>query len=150
WLGPPRHLPLPMLLGRTVRTRALPGGTWAWWLGLAEDLARVVHMVHQRGHVIGDLAPANLFATATARATLVDADGWQLHDPGSRTDLLCPFSRPEYTAPDELDRPPRQRSQASDAWALAVVVVQLLYLGFHPFGGVPTGGGGADIVEEVD
>jgi DNA-binding helix-hairpin-helix protein with protein kinase domain len=149
-LGPPAHLPLPMLFSRRVRTRALPGGTWAWWLALAEDLARVVDAGHRQGHVIGDLAPANLFAGAGGHCALVDADGWQLRDGPGGADLLCPFSRPEYTAPEDLDRPPRVRRPSGDAWSLAVVVAQVLYLGFHPFGGVPAGpASGAELLDEV-
>lgn len=147
-LAPPRYAPLPLLLNPAARARLLPGATWAWWLAVAEDLARIVHLVHRRGHVIGDLAPPNLFVSASADVCLIDADGWQVHDARTGADLPCPYSRPEYTAPEELGTPARRRDPASDRWALAVVVAQLLCLGFHPFGGVPPGD--AAPVEEVD
>jgi DNA-binding helix-hairpin-helix protein with protein kinase domain len=147
-LAAPRYAPLPLLFNPTARARLLPGASWAWWLAVAEDLARVVHLVHQRGYVIGDLAPTNIFVSASADVCLIDADGWQVHDGRTGEDLLCPFSRPEYTAPEELDMAARRRDPTSDRWALAVVSAQLLCLGFHPFGGVPSSHG--ELVEEVD
>jgi DNA-binding helix-hairpin-helix protein with protein kinase domain len=147
-LAHPRFVPLPAVFNPAVRARILPGATWAWWLTVAEELARVVHVVHQRGHVIGDLAPPNVFVSASGGVCLIDADGWQLSDPATGTDLPCPFSRPECTAPEELDGPPRRRAPASDHWALAVLVAQVACLGFHPFGGVPREATGP--VEEVD
>ncbi|MBL7258041.1 hypothetical protein [Paractinoplanes lichenicola] len=147
-LAPPRFVPLPLLFNPAVRARLLPAATWTWWLEVAEDLARTVHAAHQRDHVIGDLAPANIFVSAAGTACLIDVDGWQLRDETTGTDLLCAFSRPEYTAPEELGKPARPRDPASDRWALAVLVAQLLSLGFHPYGGVPFDASGP--VEEVD
>ncbi|RGC65762.1 Protein kinase domain protein [Micromonospora sp. MW-13] len=147
-LAHPRFVPLPSLFNPAVRARMLPGATWSWWLTVAEELARVVHVVHQRGHVVGDLAPANVFVSASGGVCLIDADGWQLRDPVTGVDLTCPFSRPEYTAPEHLAGPSRSREPASDHWALAVLVAQLTCLGFHPFGGVPRETAGP--VEEVD
>jgi DNA-binding helix-hairpin-helix protein with protein kinase domain len=141
-LAPPRFAPLPVLFNPSARRRMLPAATWSWWLTVAEELARAVHVVHQRGHVIGDLAPANLFAGASGAVCLIDADGWQLHD------LPCPFSRPEYTPPEYLGAAPGHRDPAGDHWALAVIVAQLLSLGFHPYGGVPRDASGP--VEEID
>ena len=147
-LAPPDFAPLPWLLNPLVRARMLPGSTWDWWLSLAEDLARTVHLVHRYGHVIGDLAPANLFVTASGRVRIIDADGWQVHVARTGEDLPCPFSRPEYTAPEELNGDGGRRAPESDGWALASVIAQLLCLGFHPFGGVPVGSDGP--VSELD
>jgi DNA-binding helix-hairpin-helix protein with protein kinase domain len=144
----PHFAGLPLLFNPAVRRRMLPGATWAWWLAVAERLARAVHVVHQRGHVIGDLAPANLFVAPGGGVCLIDADGWQLRDPAGGPDLPCPSSRPDYTAPELLDAGAVSRAPASDHWALAVLVAQLLSLGFHPFAGVPRAAAGP--VEETD
>ncbi|MEH0844174.1 hypothetical protein V6U81_17440 [Micromonospora sp. CPCC 205711] len=147
-LAPPRFAPLPLLFNPAARARMLPGATWAWWLTVAEELARLVRSVHARGHLVGDLAPANVFVSAAGGVCLIDVDGWQLHDSATGQDLPCPFSRPEYTAPEELGRSGRRREAASDNWALAVLTAQLACLGFHPYGGVPPEATGP--VEEVD
>ncbi|MFD6680158.1 hypothetical protein [Micromonospora parva] len=147
-LAPPRFAPLPLLFNPAVRARMLPSATWAWWFTLAEELARLVQSVHARGHLIGDLAPANIFVSASGGVCLIDVDGWQLHDRTTGKDLPCPFSRPEYTAPEDLGRSGQRREAASDNWALAVLTAQLVCLGFHPYGGVRPGATGP--VEEVD
>lgn len=137
-LGLPGFVPLREAFHDEVRLRLMPRITWEWFLALAADLADTVRLVGSHGHVIGDLAPENLFVTADAHVAVVDVDGWQL----TRADgepLRCPFSRPEYTAPEHLtslaDCPLRE--PASDWWALAVLVAQLLCLGCHPFAGIP-------------
>ena len=147
-LAPPLFAPLPLLFNPVARARILPGATWAWWLTVAEELARVVEAAHQRGHVVGDLAPANVFVTAAGGVCLIDVDGWQLHDPTTGADLPCPFSRPEYTAPEDRGAAGQRRDRCGDDWALAVLIAQLACLGFHPFGGVPPDAIGP--VEEVD
>src|SRR5262249_21360869 len=76
--------------------------TWEWYVALAASVVATVDMVAARGHVIGDLAPDNLFVTADAHVAVVDVDGWQLARPGGSQPLPCPFSRPEYTAPAHL------------------------------------------------
>jgi DNA-binding helix-hairpin-helix protein with protein kinase domain len=147
-LAAPAFAPLPVLFNPAARRQLRPVITWSWWLIVAEHLARTVHTVHQRGHAIGDLAPANLFVAMSGAVCLIDADGWQLSDPGRSRSLPCPFSRPEYTAPEHLDDPDRPRRPSSDNWALAVLIGQTLSLGFHPFGGVPPEARGP--IEEVD
>lgn len=114
------------------RARLLPGHTWEWLLRLAGGLAELVGRVHAQGYVIGDLAPQNLYFTPTAGVCLIDVDGWQVG-----AGLWCPFSRREYTAPEVPSGKAVPRTPPSDWWSLAVVIAQLLFLGFHPFGGVP-------------
>jgi DNA-binding helix-hairpin-helix protein with protein kinase domain len=150
-LSPSRFTCSLTLFDAAGRTRLLPGLTWAWLLRLGASLAEAVTLAHSRGHVIGDLAPANVYATAAAGACLIDCDGWQVRDPAGGSDYPCPMSRPEYTAPEITDGT-HSRTPASDWWSLSVVIGQLLFLGFHPFGGLPVAPGwsSATIVEEVD
>ncbi len=134
----PEHVELPRILDNRYRSRLLPGSSWLWYLQLGADLALTVADVGRQGHVIGDLAPPNVFVTRAAVATIVDVDGWQIRDPRGVTALPCAFSRDEYTAPEHLDDPSsgELRRPQSDWWALAVILGQLLFLGVHPFGGV--------------
>ena len=125
------------------RARLLPGHTWEWLLRLAGNLAELVGRVHAHGYVIGDLAPQNVYFTPAASACLIDVDGWQLG-----TGLWCSFSRRDYTAPEVPSGEPVPRNASSDWWSLAVVIAQMLFLGFHPFGGVPAQG--SRVLDEVD
>ena len=113
--------------------------TWRWYLELALDLARTMRGIHRAGHVVADLAPENLFATAGATVAFVDVDGWQIHDPRGGTPLPSPFSRDEYTPPEHLANPASrtERRFSSDWWALSVLIAAILQLGTHPFAGIP-------------
>src|SRR6185436_15163783 len=69
--------------------------------------------------------------------TFVDCDSIQLRDPASGRVFRCPKGTPEYTAPElqGLDFHTVDRTESSDAFALAVMVCQLLMAGSHPFAG---------------
>lgn len=118
-----------------------PHATWRWYLELALDLARTMSEIHRVGHVVADLSPENLFATAGATVAFVDVDGWQIHDPQGGIPLPSPFSRDEYTPPEHLADPASrgQRQPSSDRWALSVLIAAILQLGTHPFAGIPPG-----------
>lgn len=138
-LAPPRYFPMRDTFG-ALRVRALSGMTWGWHVTVAADLAETMAMIAGRGHVVGDLAPDNLFVTARGEVAFVDVDGWQLAGGGDESPLPCPFSRSEYTAPEYLDTPAGTlRTEASDRWALGVLVAQVLFLGYHPFAGIAPG-----------
>jgi len=115
--------------------------TWRWYLELALDLARTMRGIHRAGHVVADLSPENLFATAGATVAFVDVDGWQIHDPRGSTPLPSPFSREEYTPPEHLADPAsrKERRFSADWWALSVLIAAILQLGTHPYAGIPFG-----------
>jgi DNA-binding helix-hairpin-helix protein with protein kinase domain len=139
-LGPPKFLPMRYVLNDATRTRVIPRATWRWHVSVAADLAETMAMIAERGHVVGDLAPDNLFVTARAEVAFVDLDGWQLAGSGAGFPVPCPFSRTEYTAPECLDDVTGAlRAPASDWWALAVLIAEILFLGCHPFAGIPRG-----------
>jgi hypothetical protein len=70
-----------------------------------------------------------------ALVTLVDTDSFQV--PGGPQVYRCPVGKPEYTPPElqgarfaDFDRGPEH-----DAFALAILIFQLLMQGIHPFAG---------------
>lgn len=137
YLTRPTYRPLESLLHDDRRTALLPASTWSWLVAVAADLAASVARLAALGVVIGDLAPQNVVVTGDAAVTLLDVDGWQVRPVAGGAPLPCPFSRPEYTAPELADRPAGTvRPAAGDRWALAVVVGQILMLGTHPFAGI--------------
>jgi hypothetical protein len=116
----------------------------AGWLTLRDlhrlgaSLAEILAGVHRAGHCVGDLKPQNvLVAPLEGRVTLVDADSFHVVDHRSHRIHTCTVVTPEYTAPElhrgGLSRAPR--TPASDAFALAVLLYQLLMGGSHPFEG---------------
>jgi Protein kinase domain len=115
----------------------------AGWLGLGDlhrlgaRVAEIVTAIHEAGHCVGDLKPQNvLVSPLSGRVTLVDTDSFQIVDRDGRVHA-CPVFTPEYAAP-ELHRGALSRARrtpASDAFALAVLLYQLLMGGSHPFEG---------------
>jgi DNA-binding helix-hairpin-helix protein with protein kinase domain len=126
------------LVDGPARTSAGLTTTWRWPLRAAAHLALAVALAHRAGLTVGDLSDANvLLARRSARATLVYCDTISLPgEPPARGPLTVETAAPEILA----DTGPR--SQATDAWPLAVLVCELLMEGEHPFLGTPVGGPG--------
>ncbi|HTU21697.1 MAG TPA: hypothetical protein VMG10_26910 [Gemmataceae bacterium] len=117
-------------------------------LRAARHLAAVVRAVQECGYVIGDLNESNVLVTAQGQATLIDVDSFQA--PGRDRLYRCRVGRPEYTPPElqgvafaEVDRLPQH-----DAFALAVLIFQLLMQGIHPFAGTYVGAGEPNSIAE--
>ena len=137
------NLPLFRVYNPHSRQRVAPGFTWRYLLRTARNVAALVDAVHRGGYVIGDLNESNLLVSNRALVSLVDCDSMQVRDPDTGAVHRCRVGKPEFTAPElhKLDLDAQDRTQASDAFALAVLVFQLLLEGVHPFGGIWCGRG---------
>jgi hypothetical protein len=125
------------------RLRLCPLFHYGYLLRTARNLAAAVRAVHERDYVVGDLNETNTLVSNQALITLVDTDSFQVPDHGRV--YRCPVGKPEYTPPElqqvrfgDFDRGPEH-----DAFALAVLIFQLLQQGVHPFAGRHTGEGEA-------
>jgi WD40 repeat protein/serine/threonine protein kinase len=132
------------------RLRLCPHFHYGYLLRTARNLAAAVRALHERDYVLGDLNETNVLVNNQALVTLVDTDSFQVSD-GGRV-FRCPVGKPEYTPPElqrmrfaDFDRGPEH-----DAFALAVLIFQLLMQGIHPFAGRFTGTGEpAEIAERI-
>jgi DNA-binding helix-hairpin-helix protein with protein kinase domain len=113
------------------------GLTWADLLLVARNLAVALAALHHKGYVVGDLNESNLLVASNDLITFVDCDSMQVRDGATGQVFRCPVGKGEYSPPDlqgvsfaSVDRTPE-----SDAFALAVMISQLLLLGRHPFAG---------------
>jgi hypothetical protein len=125
------------------RVRRHPGWGFRHLLTAARNLAAALEAVHHVGACVGDLNESNVMVSAaTARVTLIDCDSFQVPLPGGAV-ARCAVGRPEYTAPEFVGRPLGEvdRTPAADAFALAVLIFQLLLQGYHPFSGRWRGAG---------
>lgn len=104
---------------------------------LAAAVAEVVQGIHAAGHFVGDLKPANILVEPLSRRILwIDTDSFQICERASGRVHRSAVVTPEYTAPELFADPTRtRRTLASDAFALAVLIHQLLLGGAHPFDG---------------
>ncbi|MCB5164122.1 hypothetical protein LG634_04635 [Streptomyces bambusae] len=114
------------------------GPTWVTALAAARSLAELLAGLHAEGYVVGDLKPENLWADGSGLVGLADVDSWQFTDgaevfPGR-------MRSPGYTAPERFGSGAAPPDRASDAFALAVLVHQLLMAGLHPYAGHPGDG----------
>jgi serine/threonine protein kinase len=111
--------------------------SWRHQVEIAANLAGGLAALHAAGYVVGDLKGENVHVTPSCLVTFVDCDSIQLRDHATGRVFRCPKGTPEYTAPElqGLDFHTVDRTESSDAFALAVMVCQLLLAGTHPFAG---------------
>ena len=120
---------------------ALRRFTWRDAVLAGLRLAESVAQLHRHGVVIGDLNPENVLfeqqqvgpgEASDWRAVLLDCDSFQIASEEGR--FFCPVSRPPYTAPELIGTDFNRiwREPSSDAFALAVILYQLL-LHDHPY-----------------
>ncbi|EST20620.1 hypothetical protein M878_39295 [Streptomyces roseochromogenus subsp. oscitans DS 12.976] len=134
------YQPFSHLLSTSARRTFLSRATWATALRAALALARLLDELHAEGYVVGDLKPDNLWVDETGRVGMADIDSWQFTD--GREVFPGRMRTPGYTAPERIGAPAgTPPDSASDDFALAVLVHQLLMAGLHPFAGHPADGG---------
>jgi DNA-binding helix-hairpin-helix protein with protein kinase domain len=104
---------------------------------VARNLAAAIGALHARDYVVGDLNECNILVTSNALVTVIDTDSFQVreeHD-GQIIFYPCPVGRPEYTPPELHGTlfKGQVRQPEQDAFALGVLIFQILLGGSHPF-----------------
>jgi DNA-binding helix-hairpin-helix protein with protein kinase domain len=129
------HQPLHELYAPGVRKAAFPRADYRFLVRAAANIARAIGAAHNAECVIGDINHSGLLISTQATATLIDADSFQIIEGAIRH--ACKVGTPEYTPPElqgkSLDGVLRTRNH--DAFGLAIVIFQLLWMGRHPFSG---------------
>lgn len=124
--------PLHQLYSPGSRRKLFPAADFRFLVRSALNLARSVSKVHDAGVVIGDINHSSMLVGSDARVALIDADSMQVGE------HRCRVGVPEYTPPELQGRPLGGvvRTKAHDAFGLAVLLFQMLFLGRHPYAGV--------------
>jgi len=120
------------------RLANFPDKSWRFCVRAAKNLALAFAEVHDSGFIIADVNQNNALVDATGNVYLIDCDSWQFQS-GSRT-YYCSVGVPEYLSPELSLHPSLRfatRTKSDDNFSLAILIFQLLYLGRHPFMGVP-------------
>jgi DNA-binding helix-hairpin-helix protein with protein kinase domain len=129
------HQPLHELYSPAARKAAFPRADYRFLVRTATNISRAVAATHAAGCVIGDINHSGILISDRATTTLIDADSFQIVDGAMQ--YLCKVAVPEYTPPElqgaQLDQV--LRTSNHDAFGLAVVIFQLLWMGRHPFSG---------------
>lgn len=134
--GEPEHVQLVGLFTRAQRLKLFPErADWRFLLGVAWNLAFMTARMHHDHLVIGDFSSSNVVVDANGFVTFLDCDSIAFTDPATGELFPCLMHTTDYSAPERQTGGPATR--ASDDFALAVLIYQLLTAGNHPFGGVP-------------
>jgi DNA-binding helix-hairpin-helix protein with protein kinase domain len=127
--------PLHELYAPGSRKLHFPNADFRFLVRTAANVARAVAAVHRNSCVIGDINHSGILVSPKAMVALIDADSFQVSANGGQ--FLCKVGVPEYTPPElqggslvGITRTPNH-----DAFGLAVVIFQLLFMGRHPFVG---------------
>jgi DNA-binding helix-hairpin-helix protein with protein kinase domain len=143
------HKALHDLYAPGARKAEFPSADYRFLVRAATNIARAVGMAHATGCVIGDVNHSGILISDRATATLIDADSFQIFD--GKVRLPCLVGVPEYTPPElhgqRLETVVRTHNH--DAFGLAIVIFQLLWMGRHPFAGTPQGRGDMPIEKAV-
>jgi DNA-binding helix-hairpin-helix protein with protein kinase domain len=129
------HKPLHELYSPGPRKVHFPQADYRFLVRTAINIAKAVASVHQTGCVIGDINHSSMLISPKAMVALIDADSFQITSSTER--YLCKVGVPEYTPPElqGLNLGQVTRTQNHDAFGLAIVIFQLLFMGRHPFVG---------------
>ncbi|HEY4593619.1 MAG TPA: hypothetical protein VIJ61_14485, partial [Thermoanaerobaculia bacterium] len=133
------YKPVHLLYGPKSRLAEFPQVTWAFLVHAAGNLARALAVLHAAGNLVGDINHGNVLVSSSAVIKLIDCDSFQVQA-GERW-YLCEVGVPTHTPPELQGHNLRTvtRTPNHDAFGLAVVIFQLLFLGRHPFSGTYLG-----------
>ncbi len=144
-----RAKPIHQLYGPGSRKAEFPHADFRFLARTATNVARAVGSVLQAGCVIGDINHSGILVSDQAIVTLIDADSFQ-YRAGGRV-FRSIVGTGEYTPPElqglalkDVDREPQH-----DAFGLAVLLFQLLFVGKHPFAGRYGGQGDMPIEKAI-
>lgn len=131
--------PLHHLSSPSQRKHIFPKADWAFLVRVARNIAAAVDAVHAHGHVIGDINESIFMVSPRALVTLIDCDSFQFFD--GKDYFLCDVGALLYIPPELQGKSLRglRRTFDHDAFSLAVLIFQLLFMGRHPFSGVYAG-----------
>lgn len=129
------HEPIHLLYGVKDRLVKYPDANWPFLLQTAANVARAFQVVHDHGHVIGDINHGGVLVSKKATVKLVDCDSFQITWQGHT--YLCGVGQVTHTPPEFQGQNLAAvvRSQSHDAFGLAIIIFQLLFMGRHPFSG---------------
>jgi DNA-binding helix-hairpin-helix protein with protein kinase domain len=124
-----------------TRKQTFRQADWAFLFHAARNIAAAMATVHGAGHVVGDVNQRNFIVGRDATVKVLDCDSFQIRD-AART-FFCPVGVLEFTPPELQNRTLDgvERTPDHDAFGLAVLTFQLLFMGRHPFVGRFLGAG---------
>jgi DNA-binding helix-hairpin-helix protein with protein kinase domain len=127
-----------------------PYACWDFLVHAAANLARAFSVIHEYGHVVGDINHGNILVSPKAVVRLIDCDSYQVQS-GGRC-YPCDVGVSIYQPPEIQDLESYGgviRTVNHDNFGLAVLIFQLLFMGRHPFSGLYEGPGEMSIEKAI-
>jgi DNA-binding helix-hairpin-helix protein with protein kinase domain len=124
------------LYSPTSRKTSFPNtNNFRFLLRTASNVARSLANVHNTGCVVGDINQRGILVANDATTTWIDCDSFQVNAGGRM--FPCTVGVPEFTSPELQGKPLDKiaRTVDHDAFGLAVIIFNLLFMGRHPFSG---------------
>ncbi|MBV9493044.1 MAG: hypothetical protein JOZ54_02275, partial [Acidobacteria bacterium] len=131
------------------RKQKFPHADWRFLAQTARNIAAAVATIHATGLVIGDVNQRNVLVARDATVRILDCDSFQVRANGQL--LYCPVGVAEFTPPELQNRPFHltERTPNHDAFGLAILIFQLLFMGWHPYVGRFLADGEMDIARAI-
>ncbi|HZO92502.1 MAG TPA: hypothetical protein VFB22_01940 [Candidatus Baltobacteraceae bacterium] len=137
------------IFGTKSRMQIFPEADWRLLVHAAVNVAGAFEFMHRRAIVIGDVNPNNVVIQNDAQIRFIDCDSFQI-TVGSRT-FRCEVGMAEYQPPElqGVALGSVTRTAQHDAFGMAVLIFQLLFLGKHPFmGRLPNPGANPPTIDQ--
>ena len=129
-------VPLHMLFSPLDRKKTFPDKGYNFLAHVARNLATALHQLHTAGIIIGDINEGNILVDTQGYIAFIDCDSFQLRRQSGY--FFCEVGITRYTPPELLERGSFDnvvRTVNTDAFSLAVLLFQLLFMGRHPYAG---------------
>ncbi|MCB1181220.1 MAG: hypothetical protein KDK55_04280 [Chlamydiia bacterium] len=136
------YKPLYQLYSPKLRLQQFPQADWRFLIHTAANTARVFGVIHEAGHVIGDVNHGNLMVAKDSTVKLIDTDSFQVMV--NQQHWLCEVGVATHQPPEMQGLSSYKsiiRTPNHDNFGLAVLIFQLLCLARHPFSGRFSGRG---------
>lgn len=127
------------------RNRYFPRADYRFVVHVCCNIARAIAIIHSQKQVIGDINCGNLLVANDGTVMLIDCDSFQIQDGGEI--FTCDVGSELYLPPELQNRPLDGliRVTDHDRFGLAVLLYQLLFMGWHPYAGASSRSGDASI-----
>ncbi len=141
--------PIHHLYSPAHRKQRFPDADWAFLVHTSRNLAAAFEIIHNHGHVVGDVNQGNVVVSRKGIVKLIDCDSFQIRVGG--TQYLCEVGVPHFTPPELQGRPFKDvlRSTNHDNFGLALLIFHLLFMGRHPYSGVSSAGSDMPLEESI-
>jgi DNA-binding helix-hairpin-helix protein with protein kinase domain len=131
------------------RADAFPEVDFRFLIHVGCNICRAFGVIHENGHVLGDVNHGNLLVGPDGTVRLIDCDSFQIYS-GSIL-YSCDVGVPLFTPPELQGKSfiGVIRTQNQDFFGLSILLFHLLYMGRHPFAGRYLGRGDMPIERAI-